>query len=69
MLISRWPPHRLLVLAALLLLLGAGLPFLMVVRVLEATFLLAFLSYGATVSGAFLGYLGVLHYLRPPRGH
>ncbi len=66
MIVSRWPPRRLLILAAALLFLGAGLPFLMVVKVLEATFLLAFISYGATLSGAFLGYLGILHYVRPP---
>ncbi len=67
MLISRWPPQWLLILATLLLFVGAGLPFLMVVRVIEVTFFLAFVSYAATVSGAFLGYLGVLHYLRLPR--
>ncbi len=67
MLTSRWSPRGMLILAALLLLVGTGLPFLMVVRVLEATFALAFVSYGATIAGAFLGYLGVLHYLRPPR--
>ncbi len=63
MFISRWSPRALLTVAAVLLFIGAGLPFLMVVHLLEATFLLAFVSYAATVSGAFVGYLGILHLL------
>ncbi|NPA31039.1 MAG: hypothetical protein GXO37_03465 [Chloroflexi bacterium] len=67
MLTSRWPPRRLLWLAALLLLFGSALAFLMFIQALDTTYPLALVSYGAIVSGAFLGYLGVLHYLRLPR--
>ncbi len=62
--VSRWPPRTLLLAAAGLLLVGAGLPFLMVIRVLPSTWGLNLLSYSASVSGAFLGYLGVLTYLQ-----
>ena len=67
MLISRWPPRRLLWLAALLLFLGTGMAYLMVAHILRTTIFTVFVSYGAIVAGAFLGYLGVLHYLRPSR--
>jgi len=43
-----------------LLIAGVVLPLLMVLRVVETSYLLSFLSYGATVSGAFLGYLGTM---------
>lgn len=35
------------------------MPFLMVIRVVESTFLMNFLSYGASVAGLFLGIIGV----------
>ena len=67
MLIRRWPPRRLLWLAAWLLFFGSGLAFLMVIQALDTTFPLVLVSYGAIVSGAFLGHVGVSHYRRPPR--
>ncbi|NPA27261.1 MAG: hypothetical protein GXO36_06665 [Chloroflexi bacterium] len=65
--VSRWPPRRMLVIAGVLLLLGALLPFLMVIRVLPSRWWLNILSYSATVAGAFLGYLGILTYLQRHR--
>ncbi len=56
----RYPALHLLSAATALLAIGVVLPLLMVLHVLENSFLLSFLSYGATVSGAFLGYLGTL---------
>jgi multisubunit Na+/H+ antiporter MnhC subunit len=41
-----------------LVLLGAVLPFLMVMRILEPTYFLSFLSWGTTTSGLFLGLIG-----------
>lgn len=55
----KWP----LALAVVLLLLGAILPFSMVVGWLRSTFLLNFLAYGSSVSGLFLGFWGILGYL------
>ena len=56
----RYPALHLLSAATALLTIGVVLPLLMVLHVLENSFFLSFLSYGATVSGAFLGYLGTL---------
>ena len=49
-------------------LLGAILPFLMVMRILESTFFLNFFSYGASVVGLFLGFIGATLYVRERRG-
>ncbi len=59
------PDYRLLIgLGGGLVVLGAVLPFLMVLRILPSTFFLAFLSYAASVSGLFLGLLGISIYVR-----
>ncbi|MDQ2692911.1 MAG: hypothetical protein M3Y68_12815 [Chloroflexota bacterium] len=43
-----------------LMLVGIVLPFLMSIRVVDATFLLSFLSYGASVAGLSLGSIGFM---------
>ena len=48
----------------ILVLLGAVLPFLMVLKVLPSTFALNFLAYGASVAGLFLGIIGAAMYVR-----
>ena len=57
---QRYPALYLLSAATVLLIAGVVLPLLMVLQVVETSFFLSFLSYSATVSGAFLGYLGTL---------
>lgn len=57
-------PLRLLLLATVLLLAGAILPFLMVIRVLEPSFGLSFFSYGASLVGLVMGLIGVARYGR-----
>lgn len=52
-------PERLLAIAVLLLLFGCMMPFLIVTKVFESTFLLNFLSYGASVLGLFIGIIGI----------
>jgi len=52
-------PERLLALATLLLLFGCIMPFLMVTNAVESTFVLNFLSYGASVLGLFIGIIGI----------
>lgn len=47
-----------LIIAVILLVLGAVLPFLMVMDVLESTFFLNFFSYACQVSGLVLGMIG-----------
>lgn len=39
---------------------GAGLPFLMVIRVLDLSLLLSVLAYAASLSGLLLGIVGAV---------
>lgn len=55
----RSSPVRLMVIAFVLLLVGALLPFLMVLRILQPSFALSFLSYAASLVGLVLGLIGV----------
>jgi hypothetical protein len=52
-------PRLLLSLGLVLMLLGVILPFLMVLHLIPSTFFLNFFSWGASVSGLFLGFIGV----------
>jgi hypothetical protein len=60
-------PVRLMVIGFLLSLIGWLFPLLMVIRVIEPTFSLNFLSYAASVSGLFLGIIGAASYIRTHR--
>jgi len=51
--------RQLIALAIFLLLFGCIMPFLMALRVVESTFFLNFLSFGASVLGLFLGLAGI----------
>jgi hypothetical protein len=61
------PPGRLIAIGLALMLIGWVLPLLMVVRVIESTYLLNFLSYGAQLVGLFLGVIGVATWSRLKR--
>ncbi len=52
-------PKPLFVIAVLLMVLGVVLPFLMVIKMVESTFFLNFLSYGSSTLGIFLGIASV----------
>ena len=52
-------PERLITIAVTLLLFGCITPFLMVIQVVTSTFFLNFLSYAASVTGLFLGIIGI----------
>lgn len=58
---------KLILLGFLLCLSGVVLPFLMVIRVLESTFFLNFLSYTVSILGLFLGIIGAAYYVRENR--
>ncbi len=59
---------RIIILVAfVLVLLGAVLPFLMVMQVLKASFPLAFISYAASTGGLILGVVGAAMYVRERR--
>ncbi|MEP0806324.1 MAG: hypothetical protein HRF47_12585 [Chloroflexota bacterium] len=55
-------PERLLIIAVFLLLFGCIMPFLMVTQAVPSTLLLNFLSFAASVSGLFLGIIGIAQY-------
>lgn len=65
---NRVHPRNFILLGFVLVLLGFVLPFLMVLRIVEASFLLSFLSYGASVTGLLLGLIGAAWYVRINRG-
>jgi hypothetical protein len=52
-------PRILLSLGLILLLTGWIIPLLIIMRVIPSTFFLNFISWGASVSGLFLSFIGV----------
>jgi hypothetical protein len=64
-----WDPRLMMLAGFILLLLGVILPGLMVLHLVTATFLLSFLSYGATFLGTILGLIGSLFYVARRRGN
>lgn len=59
---------KILALGFVLVLFGAVAPVLMVIRVVEPSFLLSFLSFGASVAGLLLGIVGIAFYVRKDGG-
>jgi hypothetical protein len=57
-------PGSIILIGFLLVLLGAALPWLMVLKVISSTFALNFLAAGASVAGLVLGIIGVAYYVR-----
>ena len=49
------------------MLLGVIFPFLMVIKIIEPTFWLSFLSHACSVIGIFLGFYGAFSYIRIER--
>ncbi len=47
-----------------MVMLGAILPALMVMQILESTFFLNFFSYTMSLAGLFLGIIGCAYYVR-----
>jgi hypothetical protein len=60
-------PKRLILIGGFLVVFGFVAPFLMVIGVVQSTFFLNFLSYGASVVGSFMGFLGAAMYARAHR--
>lgn len=52
-------PRNLIIIGAVLLVVGWIVPLLMVLQMITTTFLLGFVSYGATVVGLALGLIGI----------
>jgi cytochrome c biogenesis protein CcdA len=64
---NRWQPNYLFIIGFVLVLVGFILPFLMVLKVIEATFFLSFLSFITSIVGLFLGIIAVGFYIRDRR--
>ena len=60
-------PVRLMAIGLVGLVIGFVLPFLMVLRIIDASFFLSFFAYGASISGLFVGLIGVATYTRDER--
>ena len=56
---------KLLLGGLLLVMAGAALPFLMVIRVLDLSLLLSVLAYAASLSGLLLGIVGAVNLCYP----
>lgn len=63
----RLSPVQIILLGFALVLIGWIIPFLMVIKIIPADFCLSFLSYGASVTGLFLGVIGAAFYVRGHR--
>ena len=57
-------PVQMLILSGVMQSAGCVIPFLILIRVIESTFFLNFLAYGVSVSGLFLGVIGLANYVR-----
>jgi len=57
-------PWKIIAIGFVLVLFGFLAPFLMVIKVVKVSFLLSFLSHGASVSGLLLGIIGAAMYSR-----
>jgi hypothetical protein len=64
---NRWQPNYLFITGFVLVLIGFILPFLMVLKVVEATFFLSFLAFITSIVGLFLGIIAVGFYIRDRR--
>ena len=60
-------PLRLIVIGFVLLLIGAVLPFLMLIGLVESTLFLNFLAVVSSITGLTTGFIGVALYVRRRR--
>ena len=60
-------PWKLILIGFVLVLFGFVAPFLMVMKLVPSSFILNFMSYGASVLGLFLGLIGAALYVRTHR--
>lgn len=57
-------PRKLIIIGFILVASGFVLPLLMVIGVIQPSFLISFLSHGASVTGLFLGFWGTMMIIR-----
>ncbi|MBM3151035.1 MAG: hypothetical protein FJZ96_02325 [Chloroflexi bacterium] len=59
-----WDPRAIMALGFVLVLLGAVLPFLIVMQAIESTIFLNFFAYTASFTGLMLGVVGAAFYVK-----
>ena len=59
--------RRMIFIGFLMVLFGFVTPLMMVIKVVEASYLLSFLSYAFSVAGLFMGVIGASQYVRVHR--
>ncbi len=57
-------PRNIIIIGFVLVLFGFLAPFLMVIQVIEASFVLSFVSHGASVAGLLMGMVGTAWYVQ-----
>ena len=60
--------RAILLLGFILVLLGAVIPWLIVLHIIPSTFFLNFFAYGASVAGLILGVVGLAYYAHEHKG-
>ena len=60
-------PLKLIIAGLVLLLIGAILPFVMVIRLVTPTLVLSFISYACSTAGLVLGFIGIAQHVRARR--
>ena len=60
-------PKRLIIIGLFLVIFGFLAPFFILLDMLESTFFLNFLSFGAQIAGLFLGMVGAAMYVKANR--
>ncbi len=60
-------PVHMLLLSGILQVAGCGIPFLILIHKLDSTFFLNFLAWGLSVTGMFVGVIGLASYARLQR--
>ena len=61
-------PGQMILIGIGLMLMGILFPFLMVMHVVKSSFALNFFSYGAQISGLFLGIIGAVTSFKQKKG-
>lgn len=65
--IIKWQPWTMILVGGGMMLVSVILPFLMVIQILRSTFFLNFLAYGLSVAGIFIGFIGMVSYVKIKR--
>jgi len=60
----KWQPWKMIVVGVCMMLVSIALPLLMILQLLQSTFFLNFLAYGLSVGGLFIGFIGMVSYVK-----